>query len=200
MNEIFSGLLLYELVLLLLGVILFLILCVGLLFYIIKKEQIKKLLLFFAIPILMIGYPSIKEVSISKDRIALTKYQERFIENPNDTVAKQMVEEYTEKLKDRAASTEDIVQISKSNLLLGKNKEAVEFADKALTREDSNEKAQDIKKLVTVQKAIESAGIENQDSVKIDSIVRQIPVVEDFNKLKPFLMKKAGDRLRNLNN
>src|SRR5690554_2806483 len=115
MENIFSGLLLYEITLLVLGVILFLILSAGLLYYIIKKEQIKKLLLFFLLPIVMIGYPSIKEISISKDRIALIKNQEDLVNNPDDSVAIQKVEEITEKLESRASSAEDMVQISKSN-------------------------------------------------------------------------------------
>src|SRR5690606_502998 len=119
MKDLFSGLLLYEITLLILGVFLFLILCIGLLYYIIKKEQIKKLLLFFILPIVMIGYPSIKEISISKDKIAIVTYQERLLENPSDTLAREKLEEYTEKLKGRASTTDDMIQMSKSNLLLG---------------------------------------------------------------------------------
>jgi hypothetical protein len=50
----------------------------------------------------MIGYPSIKEISISKDRIALIKYQDLLVENPSDSLAMEKVEEYTEKLEGRA--------------------------------------------------------------------------------------------------
>jgi hypothetical protein len=155
MKELFDGLLLYEITLLMLGVFLFLILSIGLLFYIIKKEQVKKLFFFFIFPIIMIGYPSIKEVSISKDRITLTKHQEDYMENPRDSVAKQKVEEYTAKLEKRASSPEDIVQISKSYLLLGESRKATSLADKALEKEDeegtASEEARDIKKLAEIQ-------------------------------------------------
>lgn len=155
MKDLFDGLLLYEITLLMLGVFLFLILSIGLLFYIIKKEQVKKLFFFFIFPIIMIGYPSIKEVSISKDRITLTKYQEEYMENPEDSVAKQKVEEYTARLEKRASSPEDIVQISKSYLLLGENRKATSLADKALEKEDeegtASEEARDIKQLAEIQ-------------------------------------------------
>jgi hypothetical protein len=158
MTELFDGLLLYEITLLMLGVLLFLILSIGLLFYIIKKEQIKKLFFFFIFPIIMIGYPSIKEVSISKDRFTLTKYQEEYMENPEDSLAKKKVEEFTAKLEDRASSPEDIVQISKSYLLLGENKKASSLADKALDKDGTtgtaNEEARDIKKLAEVQERL----------------------------------------------
>lgn len=153
MNGIFSGLLLYEVVLLILGVFLFLILSIGLMYYIIKKEQFKKLLSFFAIPIIMIGYPSIKEVSISKDRILLTKYQEEYIDNPTDSTAREKVAEYTTKLESRASNAEDLVQISRSKLLLGDHNEAAELADKAIAKESTNQEAKTIKNLTTLEKA-----------------------------------------------
>ncbi|SHI62866.1 hypothetical protein SAMN05444280_10445 [Tangfeifania diversioriginum] len=149
--DLFDGLLLYEITLLLLGVILFLILSAGLLYYIIKKEQIKKLLLFFVIPIVMIGYPSIKEITISKDRIAFRKHLEEYIENPADSTSRRKVELYTEKLEKRATDSEDIMEVSKSNLLLGNPEKAVTLADKALQKDNTNQEARDIKRLAETQ-------------------------------------------------
>lgn len=195
MADLFSGLLLYELTLLVLGVFLFMILCIGLLYYIIKKEQIKKLLIFFILPIVMIGYPSIKEISISKDKIALVKYQEQLIGNPADSVAREKVEEYTEKLEERATSAEDMIRISKSNLLLGKSKEAAAFAEKAIAKDSTNQKARDIQTLITVQQKMNqrvSDNIVSGSEVKqMDSLVNEVEVVEELNSLKPFLMRSA---------
>ena len=199
MNDIFSGLLLYEIVLLILGVFLFLILCTGLLYYIIKKEQIKKLLLFFALPIIMIGYPSIKEISISKDRIQLTKYQEQFIQNPEDSVARQKVEEYTDKLEDRASSSNDLVQISKSKLLLGNYHEAADLADKAVTKESTNVEAKNIRSLATLEKSMQESPNEPQNDAKLDSIVKDIPKTGEIKKLTPFLSDRTKTRLNTIN-
>ncbi len=137
MKTLLNDLHLYELILLFLGIFLFLILSAGLVYYILKKEEIKKLLLFFPIPILMIGYPSVKEITISSDKIAFSKYQEEYVQNPNDSVAKQKLEELTIKLEERAQTPEDIIQISKAKLLLGKSKEAIRYANKAI-KADSN--------------------------------------------------------------
>jgi len=199
MNGIFSGLLLYEVELLILGVFLFLILSVGLLFYIIKKEQIKKLLLFFLLPIFMIGYPSIKEVSISKDRIQLTKYQEEFIQNPEDSVARKNVKEYTEKLENRASGTDDIVQIGKSKLLLGNYSDAAKLADKAVTKESTNQEARNIRSLATLEKAIQEKPDENTNKILMDSVKKDLPVTSDVQNLKPFLSKQAVSRLKDMN-
>lgn len=154
MKELLDGLLLYEITLLILGVILFLILSIGLLYYIIKKEQIAKLLFFFFIPIVMIGYPSITQITISNDKIELTKLQNQVIENPDDSVAVQKMEQLTEKLEKRASTTKDLVQLSTSNLMLGNNEKAETLADKALTRENTNVEARDIKRLIAAQERI----------------------------------------------
>jgi hypothetical protein len=194
MENLFSGLLLYEITLLLLGVFLFLILCIGLLYYIIKKEQIKKLLMFFFVPIIMIGYPSIKEISISKDRIALIKYQDLLVENPSDSLAMEKVEEYTEKLEGRASSAEDLVQISKSKLLLGNNKEAVAYANQALVKDTTNLQARDLRNLVTAQERME-AQVRRQptatrDTARLKSMIQDVEVTDDLNNLKPYIIRR----------
>lgn len=151
MKDLLDGLLLYEITLLILGVILFLILSIGLLYYIIKKEQIAKLLFFFFIPIVMIGYPSITQITISNDKIELTKLQNQVLDDPEDSVAVQKMEQLTEKLEKRASTPEDLVQVGTSNLLLGNNEKAAELADKALAKDNTSAAATDIKKLATLQ-------------------------------------------------
>ena len=136
MKSLFDNLLLYEVVLMFLGVFLFMLLSAALVYFIIKKRAIKSLLFFFAIPILMIGYPSIQQITISGDKIDLAKYQQKYIENPNDYEAKQALENLTEKLEERAETPEDIVQISKTKLLLGKPKEAIVYANKAIEKQN----------------------------------------------------------------
>ena len=154
MKNLFDGLLLYEVTLLILGVVLFLILSIGLLYYIIKKEQIAKLLFFFFIPIVMIGYPSITQISISKDKIELTKLQNQVLDDPEDSVAVQKMEQLTQKLEKRASTPEDLIQVSTSNLLLGNNDKATDLANKALQKDNTSEAARDIKKLATLQEDI----------------------------------------------
>ena len=162
MNELFDGLLLYEITLLILGVILFLILSIGLLYYILKKEQIAKLLFFFFIPIVMIGYPSITQISISKDKIELTKLQNQVLDDPEDSVAVEKMEHLTEKLERRASSTEDLVQVGTSNLLLGNNERAAKLADKALTKDNTSEAARDVKDMAMLQQRIKEIPVREE--------------------------------------
>src|SRR5690606_33228792 len=141
------------------------------------------------------GYPSIKEISISKDKIAIVTYQERLLENPSDTLAREKLEEYTEKLKGRASTTDDMIQMSKSNLLLGRSKEAAEFAEKALAKDSTSNKARDLKYLVTVQHTMEQhisdKVITSREVKQMENIVNDVEVVEEFDNLKPYLMRRA---------
>lgn len=191
MNNLFEGLLLYEITLLILGVILFLILSIGLLFYIIKKEPLMKLLMFFFIPIVMIGYPSITQVTISNDKIELSKLQKEVIENPRDSVAIEKMEQLTQKLEKRATTPEDLIQVSTSNLLLGNNVKAVSLADQALTKDNTAAAAMDIKRLATVQEQIQATPENMEDTTKTDSIIRDIKVTQEMNQLKPYLIQKS---------
>lgn len=196
MKNLFDGLLLYEVTLLILGVVLFLILSIGLLYYILKKEQIAKLLAFFIIPIVMIGYPSINQISISNDKIELTKYQQQLIENPDDSVAMKKVETITEKLEERATSPKDLVQVSTSNLLLGNTEKAAKLASQALAKDTNNVAAQDLKILAAVQQNIQKAPETTLDTTKTRQVISDVKVTTDLSKLKPYLIRKSNQNLR----
>jgi len=126
-----NDLYLYEIILLFLGIFLFLILSAGLIYYIIKKEEFKKLLYFFPVAILMIAYPSIKEIQINNHRLELASNLERFIDNPSDSTAYKNVKEYTQKLESRANTKEDYILLSKSYLALENPEKAIKTADRA---------------------------------------------------------------------
>ncbi|MDH7444130.1 hypothetical protein [Aquimarina sp. 2201CG14-23] len=222
MQNLLNDLHLYELVLLFLGIFLFLILSAGLLYYIIKKEEIKRLLLFFPIPILMIGYPSVQEITISSDKIAFSKYQEEYIQNPNDTVAKQKLEQLTEKLEERAQTPEDILQISKAKLLLGNNTEAIKYADKAIkTEKERSESDSETSPAVpdtddintaqqrpkTTNQAIQLkqlAHIQNMESLDMDTAtlkakIKNVKVDDELIGAKQIVKRKTLEKLRTNN-
>ncbi|WP_148639301.1 hypothetical protein [Aquimarina longa] len=196
MEKIFGNLHLYEIVLLFLGVFLFMLLCGGLVYYIIQKENIKKLLLFFPIPILMIGYPSIQEIQIENDKVALKKFSKEVIENPEDTIAKQELSKITEKLEKRAANVEDIKAVAKANLLLGNPDKAIDLTNKAiqinkgeplkkiltdsmksLEQQQSKENLltiEDIKAIATIQKKLDNRSLSSDDTSRLREQINKI--------------------------
>jgi len=211
MKELMNDLHLYELVLLGLGIVLFFILSAGLVYYIVKKEEIKKLLFFFPISIIMIGYPSIQEFTISKDKVAFTKYQDEVIKNPKNIEATEKLSEVTEKLEKRAKTTEDIIRISEAKLLLGKSNEAIRYADKAIEEQEKKEleenattvdntskrinitaKAIQLKKLAKIQ----DINVKEVDENLLQNQLKNIKVSKDLEGVKKVVSKKTLQKYR----
>lgn len=216
MEALFNNLYIYEIVLLFLGVFLFMILSVSFVYYIIKGKEIKKLLFFFMISIIMIGYPSIQEIQIEKDKIAITKYKEQIRENPNDSLAIEKTEELIGSLEGRAKTTKDIARISEAYLLLEKPDKAIVLANKAISKENNNleeeRKAEEsiekdeiknknwiitlasYKKAAVLQKDIKSNRVSIKDTSQIKKRLKNIHALN--NKTQQYLNKKYLSKKR----
>ncbi len=215
MKSIFDNLYLYEIVLLFLGVFLFMLLCAGLVYFIIKKDDLKKLLLFFPIPIIMIGYPSIQEIQIEKDKIALKKFSKEVIEDPEDTVAQKELTKITEKLEKRATDIEDIKAVAEANLLLGNSEKVIDLTNKIIEEESQKTKEEvleevpkdslkhteinhkvdtklitlkDINEVARIQKNSKNHPIAPKDTSRLQEQINRIPWGDP--KTKEYLNKK----------
>jgi hypothetical protein len=204
MKSLFDNLHLYEIVLLFLGIFLFVILSVGLAYYIIKKEEFKKLLFFFPMSIIMIGYPSIQEIRVEKDKITIIKYMDKILENPDDVEVNEELARITKKLEKRASAPEDLKVVSVANLLLGNSEKVIELANKAInektesnpeTKEDSITKNikiktfTEIRKLATIQNDFKKDSTILIDTTLFKQQLEKIPW--DNPKTKDFLNKKT---------
>lgn len=202
MGTISNNLYLYEVVLLFLGAFLFAILCAGLVYYIVKKEDFKKLLYFFPVAIIMIGYPSIKEIQVGNSKIAMKEYQEQLLEDPDDLETKKKFENLTEKLEKRASSVEDLKAVSEANLLLGNPDKAIDLTNKAIEKKQANPEKNDgpaesdevgdssvkdkqdgntslatlknIKELAKIQKEMQSNPSAFQDTLKLKAQIKEV--------------------------
>ncbi|MEW7289056.1 hypothetical protein [Aquimarina sp. 2304DJ70-9] len=211
MKSIFDNLYLYEIVLLFLGVFLFMLLCAGLVYFIIKKDDLKKLLLFFPIPIIMIAYPSIQEIQIEKDKIALKKFSNEVIENPQDTIAQKELTKVTNKLEKRATDIEDIKAVAEANLLLGNSEKVIDLTNKIIEEESQKTQEEVLKdsiahteinhrvddKLITlkginevarIQKNSKNHPIAPKDTSQLKEQINRIPWSDP--KTKEYLNKK----------
>lgn len=204
MKELLSGLYLYEIILLLLGIILFIILSIGLMYFIIKKQKIKQLFLFFILPIIMIAYPSIVEITVSKDRITLRKKQEELLNNPEDKEIAEEVRALTKKIEDRSFTAEQSAEISKSWLLLDDPTRATLFADRALEKDEDNQAAQGLKQLAIVME--EASQPREEHTLRAmapgnagrrltkEEKIKEISLPEEHKELQPFLIKRLKER------
>ena len=142
---LFYGLYLYEVVLLVLGIVFFVVLLFCLRYYMKRKEGITPLLAFFVLSVAMIGYPSIKSIQIKDDMLTIEKETQRLEANPTDASARTTLQETVAKLEQRPiSSAPDLTTIAKAQFALGNDAQAVSSADKAL---QSDPQASDAKNL-----------------------------------------------------
>src|SRR5215510_13369899 len=81
---LFDGLYGYEIVMLVLGSVLFIALLTALVMLIARGRSFGKLLPFFALPIVMIGFPGLKSIEVSKDGLKLERVTRELLKNPTD--------------------------------------------------------------------------------------------------------------------
>jgi len=149
--NLFNGLYLYEIILLLLGVILFFVLVVILIALVKRGRSIAPLLLFFIAPVLMIGFPAISKVKSNKDGIELDKATLALARNPSDEAAKGRVETLMKETKPRAIkSSEGLVKIARAEAVLGDSNKALNTLNQALNRNPELDIARDLKSRLKV--------------------------------------------------
>ncbi len=188
MEKYLDGLLLQDLVLIVLGTLMFLVLLGALVLNILRREPLNKFqILGFIIPAVMIAYPSIQKMAFSKDMIELEKMTTRVVEAPEDTMALQALEKKTQEVESRKPSSPDnLAKLSKSNYLLGHKDKAKMYADSALNRS----------KNITDAKAVRSA-IDLQDNLEQlknnpDDTEQMKKAQENFQTLKGLPIDKKS--------
>lgn len=189
MEKLFNNLYIYEIVLLFLGVFLFMLLCVALIYSLWKGQNIKRLLYFFVISIIMIGYPSIQEIQIEKDRIAFTKYKDQVRENPNDTTALANLEKILPSVEKRFTSPNDLIDLSEAYMLTENSQKAIEVANKGIQKEATINESETLRQQhLTSFKNIREAATIQKDIVErksSDSIVISRDQLQKIQTLNP---------------
>jgi hypothetical protein len=169
------------------------ILSAALVYMIVKHQNVKKLLFFFFIPIIMIAYPSIQEVQIEDGKVAFTKYKDDIRNNPNDSTAIAQIEELIEKLESRAKTPKDVAEISEAYLLLGKPDKAISTANNAIQNNAKIDSSQlkvlkDYKKVAELEKDIQTNKISKKDTAQIKARLKGINLSN--TKTKTYFKKK----------
>jgi hypothetical protein len=139
--NLFDGLHFYEIVLLVLGVLFFIVLLFVLVYSVIKKQAIKNLLPFFIIPIIMIGYPSIQEVKIANGMLNIEKLTDEVKGNPNNVEARAALAEKLSKLERREIKNPDsLIEMAKAQAAINNKAKARTHINSVLkVRPDSRE-------------------------------------------------------------
>lgn len=131
--KFFDGLYPYEIVLLVLGVLLFLVLILAFTLVVIRGKPYGKFFPFFVLPILMIGFPGVKTFEISESMVKIEKYTQALQQSPTDvklraSLTKEVANLSARPLTDPQAS----ISIARAQFALGDTTAAKENLKKTL--------------------------------------------------------------------
>jgi hypothetical protein len=151
MIKLFDGLHSYEMVLVVLGCILFFVLVVLLVVRAIQNRSVAPLFLFFVVPVLIIGFPAVSKVKFDKDGVEIDKLALILAQNPSDETAKRKIETLVAQIKPRASeSAAGLVKIARAEAILGQPAKAVDTLNQALKRNPELEVAVDLRSRLKV--------------------------------------------------
>jgi len=183
--KLLDGLYLYELVMLVLGVVLFLVVIYLLIYQVKHGGKVVTLVFFFTISIVMMGYPSIKSIQVQQDGITIEKTAQDLQSDPTNSKARGELEQEVKKIQDRPITDPTtLTRIATAQLALGDDKEAEQNAQKALQRDPNASGAREVQQriiavrnldLVTseAQKHPDDPNIKAQLEQTVNQVVRQ---------------------------
>jgi tetratricopeptide (TPR) repeat protein len=123
-----------EVVLLVLGVVLFLLLVIAFFYQLTHQRSLTALLGFFILPIIMIGYPSITSIQYKDGVLSVEKTTDTLLDNPADPQSRQALEKQVQQIAHRSSNNPvDAVTVAKAQFALGHEEDAAQNLQKALS-------------------------------------------------------------------
>lgn len=133
-----------------LGAVLGLVLIFLLVYLIMKKRSYKQMIAFFLLPVLMIGFPSIKKIKYENGIVEIEKETRKVEANPQDGAAKQALAMKIQALEPRALNDPKALEImARANLSIGDTIKAREAVKSALRIDPSLVPAQKLSRRIT---------------------------------------------------
>lgn len=172
MTNLVDGLFLYEIILMVLGTILFSLV----LFLIFKNKEItKNHLMGLGLGIVMIAFPSIKSFSISDGIINIERDLEELKENPEDATTKKKLEQDVSDIGERPINNpERLTTLSEANLELGKKEKAKTLANEALSKSPENLQAKEVVNIIEIEETIKEVRENPEDSLAKEQLHEKI--------------------------
>jgi hypothetical protein len=131
--NISEGLKSYEIVLLIMGVLLFLTLLFVLICLILQKRAYKGLLLFFVFPIVMVGFPGIQKIKFDNGVIEVETLTATVEQDPTNVEAKNQLEVQLKAIGNRSVSKPSTLKImEKAYMAVGDTPKAIIYRDRLL--------------------------------------------------------------------
>lgn len=162
--RLFDGLYLFEVVMLFLGAVLFLVLVIGLIIRLLKGGNLKGLLAFFVLSVVMMGYPSIKSVQVQKDGVSIDKATRELQSDPTNAQLRSDLEKQVSNVGNRPVSDPaTLTRLAKAEFMLGNEKGAERDVKKALQADSNAPDARELQNRINAFHNLDSATSEAEN-------------------------------------
>jgi hypothetical protein len=152
---LFDGLYLYEIVLLVCGVVLFLGLLVALLRKVFLNQDYKNLLFFFVLPIAMIGFPSITSIQVKDGVVEIDKTTHDLQSKPQDQQTRAALESQVLKIETRPFKDPTVLAtLARAQFALGDESKAESNLNTALAAAPNLAPAVELKSKIDLTKNV----------------------------------------------
>ena len=161
MGNLLDGLFLYEVILMILGSILFSVI----IFLIVSQKDVNKNhLMGITLSIVMIALPSIQSFSVTDGIINIERKIEELKDEPENLDTQKELEEEVSNISNRPISNAtNLSTLSEANLELGKKEMAKNLAKEALKKSPENIKASEIVNVLETEETIKTVKSNPQD-------------------------------------
>lgn len=171
--KLFEGLYSYEIILLCLGVLLFIVVLAMMIIYTIQKRSVNELISYFIVTIIMIAYPSVKKFSFDKWSLELDRNVKEVEKDPSSSVKRSQMENALTKIENRPThNSQRLLDYAKAQAILGDTVKAISFVDKALALSPGNKNAEILQNRFNTRQVQIEKIIKDYEANRVDNNIR----------------------------
>lgn len=153
--KLLDGLYLYEIILLGMGVLLFLLLSIAFVVLLTRSKPYGRLLPAFGLPIVMVGFPAIQSIEISSNTVKIQTNEDALQSDPTDKEVRASLTQAVSALsarpiRDPATS----LTIARAQIALGHNAEAEKKIEQVLAKSPQLAEAQQLKQRIELDRKL----------------------------------------------
>lgn len=123
--NIFQGLYPYEILIMGLGALLFVVLLIALIIYLIRGKSVVGLLVFFLLSLGMLGYPRLKSIQYKDGLVSMEFFEQQLQQHPEDLQARAGLSKGLQTVQGRPADARSSLIIAKAQWALGNEQAAL---------------------------------------------------------------------------
>jgi tetratricopeptide (TPR) repeat protein len=188
MTSLVQGLYPYEIVIMGLGALLFVVMLIALIAYLFQGKPVGGLVVFFILSIAMLGYPSLKSIEYQDGVLSLGFYEQQLQKNPDDAQARDGLSKGLKVVQGRPADEKASLAVAKAQWALGDEQAATKSLEPALRAQSTIGEAKVLKdRIENVQKLAQLTEKAEQNPAAVDraELERQLNQVTSQTVVSP---------------